>query len=1836
MPTSGGLNIPVNLEITASGLSAIEAEVKQKIQAINRHVLGAGGGTSAAPDINAAFAELRANAERALGSSPGSQGVLRGIGLQNYVTTSALAGQGAVPPAAGAAAAQQKMVEAIEARTEALLADTELTYRMANLDEVEGAAYVEAKAANIEAQHELAAVVQEQVAAAGIVAQSDAALGAAKARIAAQTAEIQAAELAGDDAYIASTVAAAASRELLAAKTAVIAAGESVLDVSGKELASAQLIARAAVIKRVQAEVKSAATLEAMTAEDIADEVRARAAKAQVVRANNLLARQVLQQEASQGNLGGTFYQRLTSQLSQSGKLPTENQTFPQAIGTKLQNTLGYAISGGAIFGAIFGIGKLIKDAEQLEQVFTRLDAQLTAAGQGDKFAGLRHDIIAVSEETGVSADKVGTAFARFQGAFHDSDVALQATSEAMKLMVVTGNDLDTTIQDVIATTKGFGVTTDELGNIVVDVSERFGVAAGGLERFLGQTAAVAKEAGLSLRDTAVIGAHAAQQLGQSPDAEAATFDRVLAQVGQFKENILAVYATTPALEKNLAGISSAFSKGETGTALKDFIRDFNQLGKGEQQDLIAKIGGKRGATFLTGLLNDSTTLTAELNQTDTSAGKLDQRFTSLQDTLRNVGQRLSAVFHELGDALLQAGVGQLFESIGIAIGGAVRGVVLLLQAFRSLDDATKFISNLFANLASFGQLGEIFPGFLTTFAQIAIVAALATKAINFTRESLLGVRGASSEIAQASAKEGTTTAIRAKSAALEQESAANETNTGAITTNVAAEEAQTAAKTEGAAATLGSGGVLAANQSRVQAAIEAERLASLPPPPGALASGSRFFGGGGLGTKLFQGGTVLKSAQADAAQVAATGSAEGASSAGIAGLAIAGAVIAGQKYFEYRGDVAKSADDLFAKTKDKDAAKLQSALKAYQDNESLLDKASIFFSGAESPAAVLERGINRTNASSGITLISGAQGSGRLTELLQKANDDSISKINDIINTSDETKKAFLEAGGQLNESGVDRYKNLEGKLLGDKDQVSYGTANVSRDELAKILPALKDKAENGDAAAADAVNRIETTLGKQADIIALVNELEGKGKTDAAIAAAGGGVNYAGITTAEAKSRLDSGEISLQTYIDTAKRNLDIAKSANDHSPDSQAKVDQLAADFQKQMITQVKQIADQRAANAELTGTSPLDAEIASLREQVNSPDNPGAAKLALLPTLVQKAREKFKHDLDQITDPEKRLEEAKKGYALTPEVQQESVARQLADNPAAATGLTTLAQTLGAAYQDLNQQVAEEFVRTGKSIKDIEVEIIDKKFAELGVRMEQENKAGDTAGFDKDNQQQQALQALRQQILSGANIDVTKLDRGSLGPDEFRQLQIAATQAVRARLSAAADLVKAADEGNPVAAAQDAVKQLEDDLAVVEADPNAAVGEADRIRAALIRAQTTVANSLRDVARAQLELAVGGSRNPVGQAQAQIILAQFDAVTAAAKGDAAGEARAAIALRQGQFALSDAQNDIGRARLEAAGAGLRDPVDQARQALRLAQYDQAVARAKGDTAGELRAGIAIQQAQQQIGDSEQERVKALLGLDQAKTRDPVAQARIAQQLADVAAANAHSIVDQINAQAARVQADHQMADALEAIASAQANLVIAVANAAGDSVGAANAGLSEARRKLQAAIATGAGDAAIADAQISVVQQQAALRDAQFNKSLGDIEFASQIGNITTAQEIEMLQALASVPGHTQDQVRQIQLKIKQLQQSLAQDFQFNLPTNIDIAGLFYQANRVNQSKGLGVGYQDNRNVTATVMVNGAQDPAATGAAVVAAINGAGSAGNQFAPGPRRYP
>lgn len=290
---------------------------------------------------------------------------------------------------------------------------------------------------------------------------------------------------------------------------------------------------------------------------------------------------------------------------------------------------------------------------------------------------------------------------------------------------------------------------------------------------------------------------------------------------------------------------------------------------------------------------------------------------------------------------------------------------------------------------------------------------------------------------------------------------------------------------------------------------------------------------------------------------------------------------------------------------------------------------------------------------------------------------------------------------------------------------------------------------------------------------------------------------------------------------------------------------------------------------------------------------------------------------------------------------------------------------------------------------------------------------------------------------------------------------------------------------------------------------------------------------------------------------------------------------------------------------------------DPVAEARIAQQKADLAWRYAE---DDADRLNAQAQRVAADRQMEEALNDIVDARIALLMAFTsKDPVKQAEAARQRADLAYSQARGEAERIRAHAAQHEAAIAMQEAINDIHNAQIELLIAMADAAGKSVESAELAVAAVKQQIEQAMHLGVGEAEMRRLNAQLVTAQAGMRDATLQDRREYYQYLYDMEKITTGQLVNYLQSLLAIPDLTQNQIRDIEREIHNLRNQMGQDFQFNLPSNLDLPTL-YEVRRFNQSSTDGVpgGYNDNRTISVQVNVATDASPDQIAAAVASAV------------------
>lgn len=582
-----------------------------------------------------------------------------------------------------------------------------------------------------------------------------------------QTADVSA-RLAADEEYVAAKAKAAlAHQEEAAAILAANAADPAYIaaKIRNIEAQSAESIAISAATteKTIQLQAQAAAG-EALTREQFkAAEFEALSTReALQVKAQRIIAEKeynlaLNKAIASQLAANGASKFQQTQALQGHYRGGGNPQDAAGLFGGGLINTVKYAVPSLLLFGAAAGLGKSIKEAQELQKIFAQIDAQAESLGQTAGVQHLKDQILSIAAASGTASPEVANLAFQFQGAFGgDTERTIRETASAIEAVVVTGLTLKETTDAFTALTQSFkdqDVTIAQVSDTALGLQERFGVLAKETISFAADLAPVGAQIGLTVQELETLGAVAQKYSGKSGTQLADSFGRIFPAIQKNAVEVIGLFESVGAKDVGKQ-LTEAFATGNTGEAFKVLGESYSKLTQAQQNLLIAQLGGRREAQALIPVLEHYDEFVKSSAKGLGDAGKTTEYYTKVQETL----SRQLAI---LGENLKQIGISIFSGGLGQALGLLVESARGIIEIFGGVFKVVSAVNN---------ALGGI-PG--TALSVLAVIRLLAggvdIAATAFTRlfgaktldtEATIANNAASSKLAVTQAQvAGTTTA---------------------------------------------------------------------------------------------------------------------------------------------------------------------------------------------------------------------------------------------------------------------------------------------------------------------------------------------------------------------------------------------------------------------------------------------------------------------------------------------------------------------------------------------------------------------------------------------------------------------------------------------------------------------------------------------------------------------------------------------------------------------------------------------------------------------------------------------------------------------------------------------------------------------------------------------------------------------------------------------------------------------------------------------------------------------------------------------------------------------
>lgn len=1609
-----------------------------------------------------------------------------------------------------------------------------------------------------------------------------------------------------------------------------------------------------------EASNRRAAAMDGETREQRVNIARNRAVEA--ARQNEIsgIQKQILKQQIKSGELGGTAFQRFQASVSAgSGRTPLEFARFGDFIKQRFASTAGFAVSGIVTSQVLFGLVDAVKNANALEVAMIRLRSQLKAVGSEGSFGQVRDGIKRISAETGIAGRDVAEFFSRALGTFGRGPTdALNQTEAAMKLAVVTGLELGDMMDSVIPAAKAFGVGIEEIGNVAVELGEKFGVPEDEVTGFLGKAAVVAKETGIQLRDLSAIGGVMRQNLGKDLGSSADFINKLPGQIAQNIDQITAILSKTPKTAGFIQPLQAALATGAGGDAINALLQaaaiPTSEGGLSDRQlsGLAGLVINKKSeieeGTVLLRKAREELDKINDPNFLAEGSNALDERYKSLSGTLQITFQKLGTQIENFADALLRSGFADVFKTAGASAGVFLGIISQIADLFAHLNDATK--------------IGPFDSGLLSAIGS----ALLVVKGIQVALTFLAGIKDRN-----------TAASLRLTAAEL-SEAAARRINSGAATTE----------------ATV-TGSVSAANGLQILSASGA-------------AAGGVGAGVAGAGVAGAEGGGTI-----------AGGALGGPVGIALATAAVAMTALVSHLRSQEADDRRSTLDNIAKTMSQAEVDKIQTdrnllaaigGIFTGSNPDEIKSTAQTFVQTKVAREDI--QGLSDSGAAPDFF--------GRFNDQQKKDFADYINKSENRrklwLDRFGGTSETSFAAAPEMEEGrfGV-THEDYWDQIFGGNPTGQNTFATFDPETLKKHLPDLvaiaNDIQDPLNKAANDIILRFQKELGlpENSDILARArNQAVLTAKQKAAKAEGIG--NYVSGAYDRLKQQLDEGSITagyFESQIPDLLRQTDAAQAGQrpEDEAEAAAKAVQIHKDAQEFIKNQWKKRMDATQRMLELTSANPDADMIRVLEQQV--PLLPLPDQIEQLPDILTRLQKQWEKDLERITDPIARSRARMAGVKIPDWVQRLMNAETITNDPGSSTAVQkalpylpefnkkiTIEGVEKPDPQNINRftaWVAQQQLETHRAVVDIVLDALNKQAqAELDAAWAampdiQLPKSPFQLAIDEDRKKKglpplpnptarppkpttspavDAIRKAEREAIAAAGPNAGIAIAGMSGyfnksNDEMTDWII--DESIRTNTSII-ETVKRILQERYDKAIQDATdpnseggKDITpdeqshiDDLQRRKDSAESDFGGAGSAASSFLpdpdeQARKSIQEPA-DLRKSQIELrASENPRNKALQAQAEYDEALVDL-------QAAEEMFSKNLISQTDLNAARARANRAKANLDdIAGDGRAmedalldwadvwargDPVKLNESAMRKAQVALQRAIDDGDQVAAEKARQDIQKLLFEADDNNADIIRSQMEVAAALVaEDPLQAAKKALDIARFELERARGTADENRKFAAVIAAEKGYANAITDGMDGTTALLIAIAQSNEDTVEVARLQHEQALRKLNEARAKGITDPKVLGPLQGAVETTATeMAKAAVSEEEESIDFMKDMGTITIGQALESYRALLARTKEGTAQYRELARKIKSLEQEATSgdDLQFNLPATLGIPTL-YEARRMNQSTIAGIGYQDNRNIVMSLSVNGAQDPMVVANQVMAAFNSAMSSGNTRASG-----
>lgn len=393
---------------------------------------------------------------------------------------------------------------------------------------------------------------------------------------------------------------------------------------------------------------------------------------------------------------------------------PVTEQLFgPAGFMGRSLHTMGTFVVRNFAAGMVFGLQNALADAFmqaiETESTFVRVSDALESTGRSS--AGLRTELQGISQEYGVALRDVYTTAAGLTGLFQDNSLLTQTTRVAVQLQMISGGALNATeaMRTLSGVTSAFAdVTPEHIADVATVIQNRLSVniedTIEGVSRISGQ----AVEMGLSFEEAGTYVAAIAKFTGQTGMAAGEQFSRILAalQTGRGQSAVISGLGSVG------VDVSGALANRDYSSTVRELMENYSRLSDAEKARITVGLGGQRQAAAINGLLKEGAGILQTVTAAQNANGEASRRAARIADEFTGQINKARQAFVNFIAGLARSG---LFDPLLVAL----KSINFLLG---NLNDLISGLNDIADSNAFLGFTKGLVTNFLGAAAAVLIL----------------------------------------------------------------------------------------------------------------------------------------------------------------------------------------------------------------------------------------------------------------------------------------------------------------------------------------------------------------------------------------------------------------------------------------------------------------------------------------------------------------------------------------------------------------------------------------------------------------------------------------------------------------------------------------------------------------------------------------------------------------------------------------------------------------------------------------------------------------------------------------------------------------------------------------------------------------------------------------------------------------------------------------------------------------------------------------------------------------------------------------------------------